>query len=433
MRHAEARIVDATAGLWPDAEAAFGPTVTGGGAFLRQVRVGGQTLCARIRPAGAALPGVVLGDYGDRAAVLASDADRADATVQEAEQLTALATYSGLRVAAPTATASGVLFTRWVTGPSLASRLHEHPATLTGLLTSLLDELGEVHRDPAEQLRQVAAPAGVRAHPRIVAQALARSADHLHPDSPQSAAADELRALVGSLSLRLGRLAAQLDLLLVARAGLAFGSLAPRHMLYPDSSARPVLVFPDLGPGGDITDTGTLLGHLHLLALDSPPTVRTELVDGIEAWLAGRLATRGADWRDWLNAVLTIWAASVYDTVVTALTLPAALPLDADTSRLAARPLPALEGLKVLTAELRRRGAGAALNAIVAALAIDPAGHDDRPRLISAFPDRTRKAPVHGHDATPATGKPATARPAAVPQASSDIRRLRRPSPPVGR
>ncbi|CAO5174498.1 Phosphotransferase [Frankia sp. AiPs1] len=373
--HAERRIAAATADLWPDDGATFGSTVTAGGAFLRQVRVGGQRLGATVRPAGAALRAVVLGDHGDRATVLAGDGVAADLTVREADQLAALAAYSRLRVASPAAMAKGVLFTSWVTGPSLASRLREHPGDLPVLVTGLLGELGEVHHDPADQLRQVSAPTGVRAHPRIVAQALARATDHLHPAPGQSASAGEVRALVGSLSLRLGRLAGQLDPLLVARAGLAFGSLVPRHVLYPDSSPRPVLVSPDLGSGGDLADSGTLLGHLHLLTLDSPPMVRVELVEGIEAWLAGRLAAQGAAWRGWLNTVLTIWAASVYDTVVTALTLPAALPLDADIGRLASRPLPALAGLNVLTAELRRRGAGAALNATLAALATAAVGH----------------------------------------------------------
>jgi hypothetical protein len=372
VESAERRIADATGALWPRAEATFGPTVTAGGTLIRQVRVGGETLCATVRPAGATLCAVILGEHGDLAAVLARDGARADATVGEAEQLAALTTYSGLRVVAPAATAKGVLFTRWVTGPSLASRLRERPASLTELLTGLLAELGEVHHDPAQQLRQLAA----RGRPRVVAQALARSTDHIHPAPGQSVSAGELRALVGSVSLRLERLAAQLDPLLVARAGLAFGGLALRQVLYPDSSPRPVLLSPDLGPGGEAVDTGTLLGHLHLLALDSSPSTRTELAEGIEAWLAGRLAARGADWRGWLSTVMTIWAASVHDTVLTALTLPAELPLDADTGRLAARPLPALAGLKVLTAELRRRGADAALNATLAALATDPTGHD---------------------------------------------------------
>ncbi len=91
-----------------------------------------------------------------------------------------------------------------------------------------------------------------------------------HAEGRLAATAGEPRALVGSLSLRLDRLAAQHYPLLVARAGLAFGSLVTRHVLYPDSSPRPVLVSPDLGPGGELTDTGTLLGHLHLLTLDSP-------------------------------------------------------------------------------------------------------------------------------------------------------------------
>jgi len=203
VQHTEAQIADATAALWPDTEATVGPTVTAGEALLRQVRVGVQTLCATVRLASTALRGVVLGDDGDLSSVLAGDGAGVDMAVQEADQLTALATHSRLRVTTPTATANGVLFTPCLSGPSLASRLREHPADLTGLLTGLLDELDEVHHDPPEQLWQVAAPTGIRAHPRIVDQALARPTDHLHPDPAQHAAAGELRPLLGSLSLRL--------------------------------------------------------------------------------------------------------------------------------------------------------------------------------------------------------------------------------------
>ncbi|ABD11211.1 hypothetical protein ThrDRAFT_03904 [Frankia casuarinae] len=383
VEHAEGRIAAATAALWPRTETTFGPTLTAGSAILRQVHVGPETLCATLRPAGTPLTGVVLGDCGDLAAVLSDEAGDADATAQEdatareAEQLTALVAYSGLRVAGPIATVRGVMFAPWVTGASLTSRLQDRPAALTHLLTTLMDDLGELHRDPPEQLRQVAAPTTLRTHPRILAQALAHSVNHLHSAPAQPAGTGELGALLGTLSLRLTRLAAQLDPLLVTRTGIAFGGLTPRHVLYPETSSRPVLVSPDLGPGGEPADIGTLLGHLHLLALDSPPTVRSDFVEGIEAYLAGRVAAHGAEWNGWLTLVMTTWAATVYDTVVAALTLPAALPLDPAIGQLAARPLPALADVKTLTGELRRRGALPALNATLAALAGRPADDDD--------------------------------------------------------
>jgi hypothetical protein len=383
VEHAEGRIATATATLWPRTEATFGPTLTAGSAILRQVYVGPETLCATLRPAGTPLTSVLLGDRGDLAAVLSNDEDDADttaqendATVREAEQLTAVAAYSGLRVAAPIATVRGVMFTPWVTGASLTSRLQDRPAALTHLLTTLLDDLSELHRDPPEQLRQVAAPTTLRAHPRILAQALAHAVNHIHTDPSQPAETGELGALLGTLSLRLARLAAQLDPLLVTRTGIAFGRLTPRHVLYPESSSRPVLVSPDLGPGGEPADIGTLLGHLHLLALDSPPSVRSELVEGIEAYLAGRVAAQGAEWKGWLTLVMTTWAATIYDTVVSALTLPAALPLDPALGQLAARPLPALADVKTLTGELRRHGALPALNATLAAITGRPADDD---------------------------------------------------------
>ncbi|WP_055752732.1 MULTISPECIES: hypothetical protein [Frankia] len=374
LAYAEGRIAAATAHLWPQAQVAFGPMVTGGSAVVRRVQVDGETLCATLHPRGATLASVVRGDHGDLTAVLTGDdGPRADRTDQEAEQLTALAVYSGLRIAAPAATADGVLFTRWVTGTSLAGRVQARPAVLTELLMTLMDDLTELHRDPAGPLRQAAAPTGPRALPRVVTEALSHPTDHLHPQPPYAGEVSEAKALTRSLAARLARLASALDPVLLARAGVAFGALTPTHVLYPASAPGAVLVSPALGPGGEPADTGTLLGHLHLIALDCPPPIRSEIVEGVEAWLAGRLATRRGEWRGWLAAVLTIWAATVYDTVATALTLSAdALPLEPFLSGLPRRPLPALAGLDVLTRTLRRHGADAALNATLSALAADP-------------------------------------------------------------
>ncbi len=95
-----------------------------------------------------------------------------------------------------------------------------------------------------------------------------------------------------------------------ARAGVAFGNLTPDHVLYPADSLRGVLVSPALGPGGEPADVGVLLGHVHRMAFGCPPPVRADLVEGVEAWLAGRLAARCGEWRGWLAAVLTTWAAT---------------------------------------------------------------------------------------------------------------------------
>ncbi|ABW12066.1 hypothetical protein Franean1_2636 [Parafrankia sp. EAN1pec] len=371
VEHAERRITATTAELWPQAKVTFGAMVTAGGALWRQVRVGDDVLCATVRPVDAALARVVRGEHGDLTTMLAGyDEGRANLAVRKADGLTALAAYSRLRVAAPIAMTSGVMFTPWVAGTSLAGRLQAQPAVLTELLTTLMQDLGELHRDPAKQLRRIAAPTRAQGLPRVVTEALGHATDHLHAEEATAGEVGELRALAGSLSIRLGRLAAQLDPPAFTRTGIAFGNLTPSHVLYPDASPRAVLVSPTLGPGGEPADTGTLLGHLHLLAVGCPPRVRAELVEGVEAWLAGRLADCRDQWKSWLSAVLTIWAATVYDTAVTALTLPAAaLPLTPATAGLRARPLAALTLLDVLTRELRRRGADAALNATLATLA----------------------------------------------------------------
>ncbi|ETA01223.1 hypothetical protein CcI6DRAFT_03346 [Frankia sp. CcI6] len=364
------RIVSATAELWPQFRVDIGPLFTAGTTFASRVQVGGSVVCAAVRPGGA-LSRVVRGDHGDLAAVRSDDrgcADQVQAQAQ-AEQLTALAAHSGLRVAAPTALTGGVLFTPWAAGPSLAARVQAQPAMLTELLATLMDDLSELHRDPARQLRQVAAPAQARSLPRVVTAALEHTTDHFHADRAPAGEVGELRALAGSLSMRLGRLAARWDPTACPSAGLAFGNLSPGHMLYPDGSPAPMLVAPSLGPEGEPADTGTLLGHLHLLAVGAAPSVRADLVEGLEAWLAGQLAARREQWKGWLSAVLTVWAATVFDRVVTAETLPAALPLAPVTAALRTDPLPALAALDVLTCELRRRGTDAALNATLNALA----------------------------------------------------------------
>ncbi|CUU56563.1 hypothetical protein Ga0074812_10891 [Parafrankia irregularis] len=362
------RIVSATAELWPQFRVDVGPLFTAGTTFASRVQVGGSVVCAAVRPGGA-LSRVVRGDHGDLAAVRADDRGCADQAQAQAEQLTALAAHSGLRVAAPTALAGGVLFTPWVGGPSLAARVQAQPAMLTELLATLMDDLSELHRDPARQLRQAAAPAQARGLPRMVTAALEHTTDHFHADRAPAGEVGELRALAGSLSMRLGRLAAQWDPAAYPSAGLAFGNLSPGHVLYPDGSPAPMLIAPSLGPEGEPADTGTLLGHLHLLAVGAAPHIRADLVEGLEAWLSGRLAACRDQWRGWLSAVLTVWAATVFDTAVTALTLPAALPFAPVAAALRTDPLPALAALDVLTRELRRRGTDAALNATLSALA----------------------------------------------------------------
>ncbi len=374
LTHAEGRIAAATARLWPQAEVAFGPMVTGASAVVRRVQVAGETLCATLHPRGAALTGVVRSDHGTLAAVLTGDdgpwADRAGG---EAEQLAALAVYSRLRIAAPAATADGVLFTRWVAGTSLADEVRVRPAGLTELLMTLMDDLAELHHDPPGPLLQVAAPFSSRGLPQAVTEALSHSTDHIHPQPSHAGEVSEAKALTRSLSARLARLASGLDPVLLARAGVAFGALTPTHVLYPASATGAVLVSPVLGPGGEPADAGTLLGHLNLMALECPPPIRAEIAEGVEAWLAGRLAARRGEWRGWLTAVLTIWAATVCDTVATALTLSVgALPLEPSLSSLSRYPLPALACIDVLTRTLRRRGADAALHATLSTLAAAP-------------------------------------------------------------
>jgi hypothetical protein len=348
--------------------------IAGRRVLRRQVLIDDAVLCATARPAGVALSSLVRGDHGGLVAVLsgAQNGREEEATVGEADQLAVLAAYSRLRVPTPVAMARGVLFSSWVAGTSLTDQLQARPTALPELLTTLLDDLADLHDDPAGQLCQLAAPTVGPPLPRIVMEAVSRAPDHLHPT--RFGEAGDLRALVRTQSTRLNRLAAELDTTLLARAGIAVG-LTPSHARYPDPTGRATLVSPDLGPGGDAADTGTLLGHLHLLACDRPPHDRLYLAEGIEVWLAGRLAARREGWRGWLAAVLTIWAATVYDTVLTALSLPAAVPLAPATARLQARPLPALAVLDGLTRQLRHRGADAALTATLTELAGTPTHH----------------------------------------------------------
>ena len=383
LRYAEEWIAAATGQLWPHTEVTFGPLATAGGALYRQVQAGEETLCGTVRPAGAPLSRLVRGDHGAFVTVLLDgDGGAANATLGQAEQLTALATYTRLRVTAPTATAKGVMFTPWTSDADLAHRLQTQPARLPEMVTALMDDLRELYRDPAVQLRQAATPGSL---PRVLTDAMSHTATHLHADATVGEVG-ELRALAGSLSARLARLTTRLDPAMVTRSGLAFGNLSPRGVRYPDGSSRPVLTSPALEPGGDLVDIGTLLGHLHLLALGCPPPVRAELVEGLEAWLSGRLSACRDQWRGWLTVVLTLWAATAYDQVVTALTLPTATrSLNPATANLVDRPLPALSVLDVLTRELRRRGADAALNATLATLAASPA---DQPRNQSHLADR---------------------------------------------
>ena len=372
---AEDKIAAAVARMRPGVAVTFGPTASGGSAVFRRVQAGRETLCATVRPRGAALSTVLRGDHGDLPTVLAGSwhRDGSDLTVREADQLMALAVHGGPRVAAPVAVSAGVMVTPWVAGPSLAARLWEEPAALPDLLGALMGQLSSVHHDPARRVRLLASPIDSRGLPRVVADVVREPAGRLHPSRWAGAEVESLDALTRSVAGELARLVTGLDSSVFARTGVAFGGLAPEHVLYPEDGGRPVLLSPALGPGGDITDVGMLLGHLHLSAVGAAPEARARLVDGTDAWLRRQLAQLGGRWRGWLSAVLTIWAATVYDRLATVLALPAeVVPLPPVLAEVAGDPVPALTVLDMLVRSLRRRDAVTALNAALAALSSQP-------------------------------------------------------------
>jgi hypothetical protein len=371
LDHAESTITAATRRLRPGVAVTFGPTASGGSAVVRRVQAGSEALCATVRPRGAALWTVLRGDHGDPLSVLA-DAQHhggVDLTAREAEQLMALAIHGGPRVAAPVGMSAGVMVTPWVTGPSLAERLWAEPAALADLLGAVVNQLTAVHTEPARPVRVLASPTGSRGLPRVIAEVMRHPAGGLPSSGWTGAEADAVDVLGRRVAGDLTRLAASLDTSVFARAGVAFGGLAPEQVLYPEDGDRPVLLSPALGPGGDITDVGMLLGRLHLLAVGTPTPERVWLVDGVDSWLKKQIACLGGRWRGWLSAVLTVWAATVYDRLATVLALPGdVVPLPPVLAGIADDPLPALTVLDVLTRHLRRADAVTALHATLTAL-----------------------------------------------------------------
>jgi hypothetical protein len=356
MEHAGREIAAAVGEVWPGEPVRLGPARTGGRTVVCRVAVGGRVdVCATYRfvPSLTALP---AGEHGRLPELLAVQQPLvADLLAGEAAQIELLSRYGRVPVAAPVGISGGVLFTRWVAGPTLADRLLGAPQDSGQLLAGLLAVLEGLHTDPPGELRRAARRAS-RQVPTVLARALGLGSYQwlagINSGLVAADTAEELRRAGLRLVGRLGQLAHcyAADL----TGGVCFGALSPQHVIYPDRSIRPVLVSPALSTGGQAADVGMLLGRLHLLGIGAPAPAPTTagIADGVRAWLGQLTAGRRPGWA---AAVLTVWAADVLATLAGWMCLPPGL-------------LPLLPGA-VLSAGRRAAGVLAAVDAATAALA----------------------------------------------------------------
>jgi hypothetical protein len=377
---AERQITTAASELWPQDARRVGPLISGGSHVVRRVDVGSEIIFATYSLLGAPLTSLLRGTWPDEAALLAAQrgyiATHRGPLLREAEQLDLLAVYSRLQVCQPVGWRAGVLFTSGVkAAPDLNHRLLADPRSAADPLSELFAELAELHTDAAEPLRQ-----SPRRFPNGMVTPQLGDTFNSHPgrwladidtswaDTEQT---EHLHALGLRLMGRLGRLAHRYDATFKSAGGVSFG-LTPEHVLYPARGSGPVLVSPDLGDGGDITDVGKLLGRLHLLLSGTQLTATTtaEILSGVEMWMCGQISTHRHDvWQPWLGAVLTRWAADVVHILAAHLPIRAGLiPLSPVVTAAAHRPLETLAVLDSFTAVLLHKSPETAFGAALAAL-----------------------------------------------------------------
>jgi hypothetical protein len=398
--YAQREIGAAAAGVWPGLPVQVGRATTDGHTLVCRVAVGdGQTVCATYSLLGRPFTVLTRLDQGGVRVVVAAQRAYVDSLAgvldQEAEQRGSLSQHTGVPVFTPIALRNGVLFTPWVDGTSLASRLLAAPDRTAEALTGVFTELQGLHLDPSAPVRRAARATPVRAVPAVVARATGGGPDRwLARDiaagwTDHSHGAAEVRTLGLRSAARLGQLARRLDHDGLTAAGVSFGGVTPTRVIYPPGSARPVFVAPSLGPGGQLVDLGALLAGMHLRLAATPPIheVTGQVVEGVEAWLCGQAASNAAGWEGWLATVLTLWAAELVSTLADHLTFPpGVLPLPAGTVAATRRARDVLTAVDAFTAVLLAEGPDAAMNTALGGMLAIGQAPDNAPQPASVPP-----------------------------------------------
>ncbi|TKA12074.1 phosphotransferase [Actinacidiphila oryziradicis] len=340
--HAERKIRQAAAVLWAEADVVLGghvPSVTG---YVRRLTIDDRDWYAKYSFLGISLVSLLRGTCGDWDEVRAAQAAyvrRPDGLMErEVGQLRFLAALGRPRVCGVLGSPCGVLFTRAVPGPTLASLLLERPQDTAGLLEAPFRELTRLHRPATAQTLGPAAAIGERSVSGTFLRKFNGLSGTLYVDRLGAERCDPAERagvveLLRRVVARLHRLRTAVLPSSASGAVLTFGDLKPEHVFFPSGpDGQPVFIDPGLLRARLVVDVVKLISRTILLMAAAQPSEITgkQVAEGISAFAEARV--RGlprAVGNGWLHELLVLWLMDSINILTTYLSAPAALPISA--------------------------------------------------------------------------------------------------------
>lgn len=333
LSYAAEQTVRAIEELWPAATVRLGDVAPSVTSYVQQVDVDGRRLFAKLSIQGVSLVSVLRGTCGDWETVKAAQAAYRSSPGallrREMVQLKALST-AGLRVPRVAGYASGVLFTREVSGPTLADVLASEPYRTTELLAQAVDELAPPLQHAGVVDRVDQAPIGERS----ISGTFLRKFNGLSGSTylQQTGHSDVLTGVVSRLRKAKAHPAP-------SNLPVIFGDLKPEHVVFAEHGQL-VFLDPGLQRGQPGADAAKLISRTLLNLVCTPPSqddTRTMLagIADFVAQMIDRLAEENRD--EWLRNLVLMWLMDTTNILTTCLCAPPGLPLPAQASAVVAR------------------------------------------------------------------------------------------------
>lgn len=311
------------------------PTVLGSvpslDACVFRVRVGSQHLVAKVNFLGVPLATVLRGTYGDLGQIkarMATYTRTASARATTQEQHLRLLETAGLNVVTPLGVAGGVLFTQAEHGHvPLAQVLRQDPERSLPLLGETLAAVQAALRSPDLTRAALNVPACQITNSLL--HGLGSNGWSLHLERTGRVPSPRVGAMVATLNATVRRLAPLVRTLDGPRS-LAYGSLAPEHILVGEDPEAPILLSPYLQRTPLAADLARLVSRTALGTVTAPdPTLDAEPVfHALEQLVAKRTAVMQPHHRyRMLRNLLALWAADTAAALVAVLCTPRDVPL----------------------------------------------------------------------------------------------------------
>ncbi|MFB8124662.1 hypothetical protein ACFVG1_32485 [Streptomyces bacillaris] len=329
-------IAQAAEKVWPGRGAVLGPQCPSVTSYVCQVGVEGEELYAKYTWLSSSLVSILRGARGSWADVQGEQGPyvrSADlVTRREHQHLGFLQELGRPRVGEPVGLRDGVLFTRAVTGTTVAEELTVRPWDTETVLRSVLLCLGELHCEAGAGYLRRSWPITERGIPDVFARkfrgpSAARYVADLGRD--RLIAEGERAAIVDLLGTAVRRLLRLTGAIRPRQRCAVFGDLKPEHV-YLTSGHRMTFIDPALQwAAGPEPDVAKLFGRTLLLGLcHHELRAEQQITEGVMAALGRHgKGLRPRDQADRLREVMVLWLMDTVNILSTCLSAPSDFPL----------------------------------------------------------------------------------------------------------